>query len=76
MTKAAGIVFVNGTVDGIRFHQTDGAEWKPDAMFEHAALKEIQLQAASTEVKNQSRLETVVQRPVSYTHLDVYKRQL
>jgi hypothetical protein len=63
VTKAAGIVFVNGALDGIRFHQTYGAEWKPDAMFEHAALKEIQFEAASTEVKNQSRLETVVQGP-------------
>src|ERR1700735_138911 len=63
MTKAAGIIFVDGTLDRIRFHQAYGAERKSDAMLEHAALKEIQFQAASAEVKNQARLEPIVQSP-------------
>jgi hypothetical protein len=33
-------------------------------MLKHAALEEIQFQAASTEVKNQTRLEPVSQRPL------------
>ena len=32
-------------------------------MLEHPALKKIQLQAASTQIKNQSRLNLIAQRP-------------
>jgi hypothetical protein len=52
MAKAIRVVFVNRTFDRIRFHQTDGAEWKRDTVLEHAALKEIQFEAAAPEVKN------------------------
>jgi hypothetical protein len=64
VTQAAGIVFVNRAFNGIRFHQTYGAERQGDTMFEHATLKEIQFQAAAAEVKNQPRLEAVAQGPL------------
>src|ERR1700722_7784540 len=63
MAKAVGVVFVNCSVNGIRFHQTYGSEWEPNAMLEHSTLKEIQLQTAAAQVENQSWLQAVVQSP-------------
>ena len=55
MAQALGVVLVDGALDRIGFHQPNRAERQADAMFENAALEEIQLQTAAAQIKNQPR---------------------
>src|SRR5271170_556947 len=63
MAQAVGVVFVNRAFDGKSLHQADGAERKSDAIFQHAALIEVQLQAAAAQIEDQARLDAVSQGP-------------
>jgi len=57
------MVLINCALDRVRLHQSNGSQGQRDSMFEHAALKEIELQTASPQIKNQSRLNLISQRP-------------
>src|SRR5271170_3139117 len=63
MAQAVGVVFVNRAFDGKSFHQADGAERKSDTLLEHAALIEIQFEAAA-QIEDQARLDAVSQGPL------------
>ena len=57
------MVLINCALDRVGLHQSNGSQGQRDSMFEHPALKEIQLQTASAQIENQSRLNLISQRP-------------
>src|ERR1700723_1483750 len=56
------VIFVDGALDRISLHQPNCPQGQRDSMLQHATLKEVQLQAASTQVENQPRLHLIAQR--------------
>ena len=62
MAKARGVVFVDCAFDRESFHQTNGAERKSNAAFEHAMFHKIHFKAAAAEVEDQARLDAIAER--------------
>jgi hypothetical protein len=58
-----GLVFVNGALNRIGLHQADRPQRQRDAMLQQAALEEVHLQAAASEVEDDPRLNPFAQRP-------------
>ena len=73
---AAAIVLCVGLVGGVVLSQNYVSQLANDATGPTQGLTELQYAQGNTEELDQANLRTDLTGPVSYTHLDVYKRQV